>query len=119
MYIDFNKLKNTEETRNALLSAARTANGYDGSYDWADTYEDFNEMFVEMDPKEIANRVFFGNYDPNADFYRLDAYGNVDSVSGENLLKQAWEEREDIVYSLNEDDEYFDEDRREVARLAR
>ena len=119
MAIDFRKLEDNEETRNALLDAAITANGYDGSYDWADTYEDLNEMFGTRDADFIANRVFFGNYDPNADFYRLDAYGNVDSVSGENLLKQAWEEREDIVYSLNEDDEYFDEDRREVARLAR
>jgi hypothetical protein len=118
MAIDFRKLEDNEETRNALLDAARTVNGYDGSYDWVDTYEDFNEMFGTCDAQFIANKVFYGHYDPNADAYRFDVYGNIESVSNEDLLAQVWDEREDIVDSLNEDNEYYDEDREKVAQLA-
>ena len=103
--IKVENIHDTEANRKALLDIAQLAAAYDGSFDWSDVFEDLDDMFVDKEPSWIADRIYFGDYDPNADWYRFDAYGNIDSASDNDLINQAWDEREDIIDWLHDESE--------------
>ena len=43
--------------------------------------ERFDENCEGMTPIEIANHIFYGNFNPNHDYFRFNGYGNFESTS--------------------------------------
>lgn len=51
---------------------------------------------IDLNPREVANRVYFGNYNPSDEYIGLDGYGNIESMDERTYLK----ELEDIENEL-------------------
>ena len=41
---------------------------------------DFDEIMNGQTPEWIANRIYFGDYNPNAEYFTFNGYGNVESI---------------------------------------
>lgn len=107
--ITVDKITDTEANKEALLSIAQVADAWDGSFDWADVYSDLDDMLPDMKPSKVANLCYYGDYNPNADWHRLDGNGNVESIDNDDLLKEAWDYIDDIIEWLNDNqDNTFD-----------
>ncbi len=61
-------------------------NTWDSSLDYLQVFlmHEFNE-FMCGDPLEIANKIFYGDFNPNHEFFRFDAYGNLKSLNEYDL----------------------------------
>ena len=108
--IQVENIPDTQANRKTLLAIAKIANTWDGSFDWSDVWGDLDELFIDREPSWIADRIYFGNYNPNADWYRFDAYGNIDSVYDDDLVNQAWDEREEIIDWLHDESDNMIDD---------
>ena len=40
----------------------------------------FNDIFDGQTPEYIACRIFYGDFNPNSDYFRFNGYGNLESV---------------------------------------
>lgn len=52
-------------------------NAYD---DTIYSMDEFNEIMSGQDADWIANRIYYGDYNPTADYFRFNGYGNIESV---------------------------------------
>ena len=52
--------------------------GYLGDDRWYSMY-DFDEMFSSTSPSDLANMIYFGDFNPNHDYFRFNGYGNLES----------------------------------------
>lgn len=43
--------------------------------------ERFDEICEEMTPSDIARSIFYGDFNPNHDYFRFNGYGNFESTS--------------------------------------
>lgn len=81
-------------TDSELMSIFRDCNSYDGSFDFADYYEndeDFFNLFFENKPDEAVRAVCYGDYRYSDDFVRFNAYGNLESFNGYDVKEAARE----------------------------
>lgn len=91
-----------ESDPKALLQAAWEGNCWDGAFDWADVTDDIESLSGvygsgRYDAQWLADRVFFGDYEPGHDYIRLDGYGNFESIDESDLEQEAWDNREEIL----------------------
>jgi hypothetical protein len=83
-------MKNFNEIKKYLLENTETLkeivsqiNGYDGSLDSLEYYEN-DEYFFELyfsNPAEAVRAAHFGNYNYSDDFVKFNGYGNLDSYT--------------------------------------
>ena len=76
---------------------------YDGSFEDAIYYdmEDFDEFLVGRTPMEIARMICFGDYfSPNDEYFRFNAYGNLESADWPDVKVEAEDLKDDIIYHL-------------------
>ena len=82
---------------------ARELNSYDGSYDDVVAYElneyEFNDLFGGMKPMDIVNHAYYGNYNPNHDYFRFDGYGNLNTLTERDYYEELTDYAEDIIYT--------------------
>ena len=74
-------------------------NDYDGCFEDCVYYdmEDFDGFLSSRTPMEIAQMVYFGvDFDPNDDYFRFNAYGNLESANWCDVVDAA----EDLVYDI-------------------
>lgn len=45
----------------------------------------FDEVFNDSDPWNIACRIFYGEFNPNDDYFTFNGYGNLVSLSEYNI----------------------------------
>lgn len=109
--------------------------GYDGCFDDCAYYDmdEFDELMSNHTPTEIANLIFYGDgFNPNNDYFRFNAYGNLESADWPDIVAEAedlvdeiiyhlvncysgdtpWPDLDDLVYA--DDDAVFNEDYEEV-----
>ena len=43
--------------------------------------EEFDLVLEGYTPSEVANRIFYGDFNPNDDYFRFNAYGNLESAN--------------------------------------
>ena len=109
--------------------------GYDGCFDDCVYYDmdEFDELMSNHTPTEIANLIFYGDgFNPNNDYFRFNAYGNLESADWPDVVAKAeyfvddiivhlvncyngdtpWPDLDDLVYA--DDDTVFNEDYEEV-----
>ena len=47
----------------------------------------FNDIFDGQTPEYIACRIFYGDFNPNSDYFRFDGYGNLESIYSYELCE--------------------------------
>ena len=59
-------------------------NSLNGSFETYVLYnmDDFDEMMEGYTPTELAERIFFGDFDINHDYFYFNGYANLVSVNG-------------------------------------
>lgn len=109
-------------------------NAYDGNFYDANYYDmdEFDAFMSNYTPTEIAQMIYFGEFNPNDDYFRFDAYGNLESAEWRDVVAEAenlvddiighlvnsysgdtpWPDLDDLVYA--DDDAIFNEDYEEV-----
>lgn len=109
-------------------------NAYDGCFEDAIYYDmdSFDEVLDGYTPLQIAQMIWFGEFNPNADYFHFNAYGNLESADWRDVEDEAeyliddivdhlthyysgdtpWPELDHIVDS--DDDALFNEDYEEV-----
>lgn len=110
-------------------------NGYDGCFEEATYYDmdEFDEFMSNYTPMEIAQMIFYGGeFNPNDEYFRFNAYGNLESANWGDVVAEAedleediinhlthyyggdtpWPDLDDLVYA--DDDTVFNEDYEEV-----
>lgn len=114
----------TGQTHDHILDIVREINGWDGQLEHLTWYDmdEFNELTNGMEPWDIARAVFFGEFNPTYDYWRFNAYGNLESTDYlsydysdieeiiEALYSIPWENFPDDIKELLEDIESEDED---------
>lgn len=96
-------LKKTDKTIDKLLDMARELNQWDGSQDWADTFDlmDADDYLSGVTPSEILRSLFFGNVEEGVSYsdaqVRYNGYGNLEVISSYALANEAWGYRDDIL----------------------
>ena len=110
-------------------------NAYDGCFDEAYYYDmdEFDELMSNYSPMQIAQMIYFGDdFNPNDDYFRFNAYGNLESVDWRDVVAEAEDLVDDIIDHLvnsysgdtpwpdldyivdSDDDAIFNEDYEEV-----
>ena len=112
-------LANSRQTREALLDLARIFNAWNGGCEWADVFEQDDILaalgYQDLDSAaRLMDAVANGDYNPMAEFYRLDGYGNLESLDERQLEDEAADNADDIIDTLKDTPEvrenYSDED---------
>ena len=62
-------------------------NSLNGSFENYVLYnmEDFDEMMEGYTPTEIAQRIFFGDFNPNNSYFYFNGYGNLESINEDEM----------------------------------
>ena len=117
-----------------LTQLLQHMNGYDGCFEESTYYDmdSFDEIMSNCMPMEIAQRIFFGDFNPNDEFFRFNAYGNLESADWCDVVAEAEDLVDDIIDHLvtsyrgdtpwsdldyivdSDDDTVFNEDYEEV-----
>lgn len=77
-------------------------NGYDGCFEEATYYDmdEFDEFLSGRTPMEIAQMIFFGDFNPNNDYFRFNVYGNLESADWPDVVAEAEDLESDIINHL-------------------
>lgn len=117
-----------------LTQLLQHMNAYDGCFEEATYYDmdEFDEFMSNYTPMEIAQMIYFGEFNPNDDYFRFNGYGNLESADWPDVVAEAedleediinhlthyyggdtpWPDLDDLVYA--DDDTVFNEDYEEV-----
>ena len=86
-----------------LVELLQHMNGYDSCFDDCVYYDmaEFDDFMSNSSPTEIAQRIFFGgDFNPNHDFFRFNAYGNLESAYWCDVEAEAEDLKDDIIDHL-------------------
>lgn len=77
-------------------------NGYDGCFEEATYYDmyEFDEFMSNYTPMEIARMIFYGDFNPNNEYFRFDGYENLESADWHDVVAEAEDLVDDIIYHL-------------------
>ena len=78
-------------------------NAYDSCFDDCVYYDmaEFDGFLDGYTPMEIAQMIFFGgDFNPNHDFFRFNAYGNLESANWLDVEAEAEDLKDDIIDHL-------------------
>ena len=86
----------------ALVCLLQHMNAYDGRFDDANYYDmdEFDYFMSDYSPMKIARMIFFGDFNPNDDYFRFDAYGNLESANWGDIVAEAEDLVDDIIDHL-------------------
>lgn len=97
-----------DDLKEMLLSI----NSYDNRLENLD-YQENNEEFFEIyynKPYEVARAIYYGDYNFNDEYVKIDVYGNLESISKwgfEDLIKDYQTEIIEEYLNIIEEDEDF------------
>lgn len=77
-------------------------NGYDGCFEEATYYdmEEFDDFLSGRTPMEIAQMIYFGDFNPNNDYFRVNGLGNLESANWPDVVAEAEDLESDIIDHL-------------------
>lgn len=77
-------------------------NAYDGCFDTVTGYDmdEFNEFMSNYEPLELAQMMWFGDFNPNDDYFRFDGYGNLVSLAWKDIVDEAESLESDVIDHL-------------------
>lgn len=91
-------------TTEQLEEMVREVNSWDGSLEEFEYYEmeQINDLFHDAEPLEILRMAHFGNFNWNDEYFTVNAYGNLDSVSEFEFEKELKDNHDEIEEHYNE-----------------
>lgn len=77
-------------------------NAYDGCFEETSYYDmdEFDEFLSGRTPMEIAQMIYFGNFNPNDDYFRFNGYENLESANWPDVVAEAEDLEDDIINHL-------------------
>lgn len=78
-------------------------NAYDGCFDYASYYDmdEFDALMSNYNPMQIAQMIYFGDdFNPNDEYFRFNAYGNLESANWGDVVAEAEDLVDDILDHL-------------------
>ena len=91
------------ENRELALDICREVNLWNGELDNFDVWENDDEFFninFSDNPMEAVRAVYYGNYNYNDEYIRVNAYGNIDSLDQWELEKEVEIYINDIIEAM-------------------
>ena len=80
-----NKLNKVLEIVNSdmLMEMVQEVNSWDGSLEHLEymDMENFDDYLDGFSPSEVANRIHYGEFNPNDEYFKFDAYANLVSCN--------------------------------------
>ena len=86
-----------------LMDLLQYMNGYDGCFEDMSYYDmgEFDEFMSNSTPMKIAQMIFYGGeFNPNDEYFRFNAYGNLESADRYDVVAEAEDLKEDIIDHL-------------------
>ena len=90
-------------SKDELVELLQHMNGYDGCFEDYVYYDmdEFDEFMSNYSPMEIAQMIYFGgDFNPNDDYFRFTAYGNLESADWHDVKVDAEDLKDDIIDHL-------------------
>ena len=109
-------LNDVEELRDVV----NELNSWNGCLDWLEfreNDEEFFELFYSgINGLEIARAIYYGDYNYNDDYVRIDGYGNLVSYTEYEMIEKIKDSIDEIVENLIEehDNLYLSDDIEEI-----
>lgn len=73
----------------------------------------FDEVFDGYTPTDISNRIHFGDYNPYAEYFTFNGYGNIHSVHKYEVFDHIYED-EIADYIIENDNDFGFDDIRDI-----
>lgn len=85
-----------------LAYLLRDMNAYDGCFEDAIYYDmdEFDEFLDGYTPMEIAQMIWFGEFNPGDEYFHFNAYGNLESGDCRDVAAEAEDLKDDIIDHL-------------------
>lgn len=85
-----------------LAYLLRDMSAEDGCFEDAIYYDmdDFDDFMSNYTPMEIAQMIYFGEFNPNDDYFHFNAYGNLESADWRDVVVDAEDLVDDIIDHL-------------------
>ena len=85
-----------------LANLLQYMNGYDGYFKESTYYEMelFDEFMDGFTPSEISRMIHYGDFNPNNEYFRFNAYGNLESLDWCDVVAEAEDLVDDILDHL-------------------
>lgn len=83
-----------------LTEMTQSVNSYNGGLDWLEYWandEDFFNTFYYNNPMEVARAVCYGEYNFTDEYVKINAYGNLTSVSEWEYEKEIQDYQDEII----------------------
>ena len=88
-------------------------NGLNGSFETYTLYnmDDFDTIMEGYTPTEVVQRTFFGDFNPNGDYFYFNGYANLESIYEWEMEDHFEPILDEIIDSMiyNYDDIYIDD----------
>ena len=94
-------LLNNEETLLDVVSELNSWNNCLENLDFFENDEEFFNTFFD-NPMEAIRATYYGNYNYNDDYVKINGYGNIDSYSEYERIEEIKDSIDDIVDNLIE-----------------
>ena len=91
-------LNNMETTRDVV----NELNLYNNCLDFLEFYymEDLDECLHGYAPSTILNKMFYGDFNPNNDYFKFNVYGNLESYNEWELIEEYEMYMDEIIEAL-------------------
>ena len=88
---------NTNKTE--LFEIVSQINSYDSSLQHLEflDMEDLDMYLDGLTPTDIANKIFFGDFNPNHEYFRFNGYENLESFDEWELNKELFDNIDEII----------------------
>ena len=105
-----NSLKEMLLNEVSIVKVVRDINSWNSQLDWLDFIDmDFFDEYMEgQSPLWIAERIFYGDFNPNDEYFILNGYGNLESYDEWKANKECEEYIDEIIDALIDNIDYID-----------
>ena len=99
-------LNNMETTRDVV----NELNWYNNCLDFLEVYymEDLDEYLNGFEPTTILNKMFYGDFNPNNDYFKFNVYGNLESYNDWELREEYEMYMDEIIEALLNNMDYIE-----------
>ena len=115
-------LNNVEELRDVV----NELNGWNGCLDYLEFFENdeyfFESFYSGINGLEIARVIYYGDYNYNDDYVRINGYGNLESYTEDEIIEKMKDSIDEIVKNLIEEHDgylYLSDDIKEIFEEAK
>ena len=105
-----NSLKEMLLNEVSIVKVVKDINSWNGQLDWLDFIDMdlFDDYMEGQSPTWIANRIFYGDFNPNDEYFIFNGCGNLVSYDERGANKECEEYINEIIDALIDNIDYID-----------